>query len=133
SLQNIVDELQADGIISVELPQSLYDRLQPVETPADAKEAQPSSVGRMAGYRVQAFSGNSANAKREGQTRENQIRNFFPEYRCNLVYNAPYWRLRVGDFRTRAEAEEAAATMKRAFPAFKREITVVRDRIAPNY
>lgn len=132
--QNIVDEVQADGIISVEIPQSVYDRLQPIESQLEGKEAQPSSsLGRIAGYRIQAFSGNSTSAKREGQARENQVRNFFPEYKCYLVYNAPYWRLRVGDFRTRAEAEEAATTMKKAFPAFKREITVVRDRITPNY
>lgn len=130
---NIVDEVQADGIISVEIPQGVYDRLQPVEPQLDGKEAQPSSLGRMAGYRIQAFSGNSTNAKSEGQNRERQVKTYFPEYKCYLVYNAPYWRLRVGDFRTRAEAEEAAATMKRVFPAFKREITVVRDRISPNY
>ncbi len=132
--QNIVDEIQADGIISVEIPQGVYDRLQPIESQTEGKEMQqPSSVGRMAGYRIQAFSGNSANAKREGQARESQVRSSFPEYKCYLVYNAPYWRLRVGDFRTRAEADEAAATIKRAFPAFRREITVVRDRISPNY
>ncbi len=132
--RHIVEEVEADGIITVEMPRGVYERLQPVEPQIEEVESQPASTTQRsaAGFRVQAFSGNSASAKHEGQSREAQVRAYFPQYDCYLVYNAPYWRLRVGDFRTRAEAEDFAATMKKAFPALKREITVVRDRINLN-
>lgn len=127
---HIVDCIQADSIIKLRLPEGVYERLRPIEPqPEENNEQSTPSVGRMAGYRVQAFSGNSNTAKGEAQSREARIRSYFPGYGTYLVYNAPYWRLRVGDFRTRAEAEEFAISMKKAFPAFKREITIVRDRV----
>lgn len=125
--QHIADQIQSDSIISVQMPQGLYNRLKPVEPQVKSDEAP--SYGRMAGYRVQVFSGNNRNAKSEGQTRENQIHLFFPEHNTYLTYGAPYWRLRIGDFRTSEEAADFAAELKKTFPAFKREITVVRDRV----
>jgi len=127
--QHIADQVQRDSIISVQMPQALYNRLKPIEPQVKSDEAQAPSHGRMAGYRVQVFSGNNSNAKSEGQTRENQIHLFFPEHNTYLTYGAPYWRLRIGDFRTNEEAADFAAELKKTFPAFKREITVVRDRV----
>ena len=46
-----------------------------------------------------------------------------------IGYKAPSWRLRVGDFRTRDEAEEMLKQLKKAFPAYSRELTIVVDRI----
>lgn len=128
---HIVDRIQSDSIIRLHMPEDIYNRLRPIEPQQQEESLDQSAptVGRMAGYRVQAFSGNSSTAKSEAQSREAKVRLFFPGYGTYLVYNAPYWRLRVGDFRTRAEAEEFAAAMKKAFPAFKREVTIVRDRV----
>lgn len=127
--QHIADQIQSDSIISVQMPQGLYNRLKPIEPQLKSDEAPAPSYGRMAGYRVQVFSGNNSKAKSEGQIRENQIHLFFPEHNTYLTYGAPYWRLRIGDFRTNEEAAEFAAALKKAFPAFKREIIVVRDRV----
>lgn len=46
-----------------------------------------------------------------------------------VVYNSPYWRLRVGNFKTNEEAQTAAEELRMAFPSYAREIRVVRDRI----
>ncbi|MDE5745597.1 MAG: SPOR domain-containing protein, partial [Paramuribaculum sp.] len=59
----------------------------------------------------------------------NNIPERFPTYRTYVKYTSPYWRLRVGDFRTRREAEDAAEAIKQAFPSYSREIRVVADRI----
>ena len=41
--------------------------------------------------------------------------------------------LKVGDFRTQQEANDAADELRKAFPAYSKEIRVVRDRISlPN-
>ena len=42
--------------------------------------------------------------------------------------STPYWRLVVGAFRTSGEAEELAVKLRKAFPAYSREIHVVRAR-----
>ncbi|MDE7473345.1 MAG: SPOR domain-containing protein [Muribaculaceae bacterium] len=85
---------------------------------------------RSAGYRVQVFSDNNQRtAKGEARSKEMQIKEAFPEYGTYIVYNSPFWRLKVGDFKTQHEAEAAADAIKSRFPSFAREVRVVRDRV----
>lgn len=82
------------------------------------------------GYRVQVFSDNNARtAKNEARSKSRVITERFPEYPTYVIFASPYWRLRVGDFRTQDEARQAAQEIKRAFPSFGKEVHVVRDRI----
>ena len=116
------------GQVTVIAPDQLIERLKPENGDTNngvPKKAESSNVG----YRVQAFSGNSATAKREAQVRERNIISRFPQMRPYIGYKAPSWRLRVGDFRTRDEAEEMLKQLKKAFPAYSRELTIVVDRI----
>lgn len=89
-----------------------------------------SNPAKSAGYRVQVFSDNNQRtAKGEARSKEAKMREAFPAFNTYIVYNSPFWRLKVGDFRTRDEAEAAADAIKLHFPSFAREIRVVRDRI----
>lgn len=104
---------------------------------APAEEAQHESIetadgpiGRVAGYRVQVFSDNNQRtAKGEARAKERMIREAYPDYETYVVYNSPFWRLKVGDFRTQHEAEAAADDIKSRFPSFAREVRIVRDRV----
>lgn len=85
---------------------------------------------RAAGFRVQVYSDNNVRtAQSEARSRGRRIQNAFPELRTYVVYNAPYWRLKIGDYGTRSEAEAAAAEIRSTFPAFAKEVRVVRDNI----
>ena len=81
------------------------------------------------GYRIQVFSDNQRHAKTEAQNKQQQIRNKFPEMGTYIIYNSPFFRLRVGDFRSYEEANRALQDLKNAFPQFAREMRVVRDKI----
>ena len=95
-----------------------------------AEESSDGSVTRVAGYRVQVFSDNNQRtAKGEARSKERQIREAYPDYETYIVYNSPFWRLKVGDFRTQHEAEAAADDIKSRFPSFAREVRIVRDRV----
>ncbi|MCM1449070.1 MAG: SPOR domain-containing protein [Clostridiales bacterium] len=110
-----------------------------VSTPVDEKEVaryqhdaedQAASTGKTAGYRVQVFSDNNQRtAKGEARQKERQLREAFPDYGTYVVYNSPFWRLKVGDFKTQHEAEAAADQIRSRFPAFSREVRVVKDRV----
>ena len=116
------------GQVTVIAPDQLIERLKPEN--GDHNNGVPKkAVSSNVGYRIQAFSGNSATAKREAQVRERNIISRFPQMRPYIGYKAPSWRLRVGDFRTRDEAEEMLKQLKKAFPAYSRELTIVVDRI----
>lgn len=84
----------------------------------------------MAGYRVQVFSDNNTRtAKTEANSKQRIISSRFPQYQTYVMYTSPYWRLKVGDFRTQQEATAAADELRKAFPAYSKEIRVVRDRV----
>lgn len=67
-------------------------------------------------------------AKSEARIRERAVGRAFP-YNTYVTYSSPYWRLRVGDFRTQEDAQKAAAAIRRTFPRYAREVRVVRDHV----
>lgn len=131
------------GAVSFDMPQALLDRVlntQTSETGEDGREAEADGTEadrparqagtKSVGYRVQVYSDNNARtAKTTARQRERAISGAFPDYGTYVTYASPYWRLRVGDFRSQYDAEKAAAEIKRAFPSFAREVRVVRDRV----
>ncbi len=121
--QSIVEHITTDTNNTITQPDSLKQRLLPDTTATH-------TTTRMGGYRIQVFSdNNSRTAKNEARTKARNISAAFPQYRTYVTYNSPYWRLKVGDFRTQQEATEVADAIKEAFPSYKREIRIVRDRI----
>ncbi len=85
---------------------------------------------RSVGFRIQAYSDNNyKTAKASAQKRARDIAMKFPQYRSYISYKAPSWRLRIGDFKTRGEAQAALARIKKVYPNFAREMVIVRDRI----
>lgn len=124
----IVGHIISDSTVTLTIPDALLLRLQPVES-HESETVRPVN-GKMGGYRIQVFSDNNARtAKSEARTRARNVSARFPQYPTYVVYNSPFWRLRVGNFRTQEEANEAARELKEAFPSYMREIRVVRDRI----
>jgi len=80
------------------------------------------------GFRIQVFSGNNHKiSKEEAERKQSLIREAYPGQETTITYNAPFWRLRVGNYLTRGEAEEALQEMKKTFPSFGREMYVVND------
>lgn len=130
-----------DSRISVEAPEALLDRVVKVgmaeETEVDDAEAQESEHtvvrtkgGKTVGYRVQVYADNNArSAKTEARQRERAVGQAFPELGTYVSYVSPYWRLRVGDFKSQYDAEKTASDLRRTFPRYAKEVRVVRDRI----
>lgn len=128
STRSIVAHIEADSIVMVTMPDALMERIRFVNDASGSAEAV--TTGKMGGYRIQVFSDNNARtAKSEARTRARNVGALFPQYPTYVVYNSPYWRLRVGNFRTREEANKAADEIKEAFPSYVKEIRIVRDRI----
>ncbi len=142
-LADIVENLNRPGsTVTVEQPQALAERLRQTEgvvseevSDEEAGEEEKEipvqrSRGKIVGYRVQVYADNNQRvAKGEARQRERAIGRRFPSMMTYVAYASPYWRLRVGDFRTQAEAEKAASDIRRAFPGYAKEVRVVRDRI----
>lgn len=100
--------------------------------PNDAEAVTTSKPAqRSVGYRVQIYSDNNQRtARAEAERRAAAIRSHFPEYQAYVVFQSPYWRVRVGDFRSRSQAEDAVQQMRQALPAYGKDMRVVKDRIS---
>lgn len=131
----IVDHITEGTTNTVTQPGALLKRLCKIvdNTEEEDRTEEPSKpvAGRLAGYRVQVFSDNNVRtAKAEAASKQRVISARFPQYQTYVRYTSPYWRLKVGDFRTQQEANAAAEELRKAFPAYSKEIRVVRDRIS---
>jgi len=85
---------------------------------------------KISGFRIQVFSGNNQRvSKNEAFTKEADLKMVFPELSTYVKYNAPFWRLRVGDFQTYQDAQNMLVQLRHSFPAFGREMSIVREKI----
>jgi len=82
------------------------------------------------GFRVQVFSSNvQRSAKNDAFRIENQIKAQFPDQAIYVNYTSPFWKVRVGDFRSQSEALRFKNQLKETFPDLKSEIYIVREQI----
>lgn len=150
SVAAIISYIEKDSIIVINQPDGLAEKLKhgesvradgeketieaETESHSSSGEDNPDAAAgttvKSAGYRVQVFSDNNVKtAKNEARSMAHAISAKFPQYKTYVVFQSPYWRLKVGDFPTQAEAQNALEMIKRSFPNYSRELRVVKDRI----
>lgn len=128
--QGIFDRLESEngkGVVEIHQSESIKKL---VGAPMTSIHEGEGNVFITAGYRIHAFSGNKQReSKDEAYNKEERIKTAYPEHVTYVIYNAPFWRLRVGNFRTYEEADELLRDMRRQFPDFAKEMFIVRDEI----
>ncbi|PZX14538.1 sporulation related protein [Breznakibacter xylanolyticus] len=68
------------------------------------------------GYRIQLFSGSGASARKEAEDTKSRLMSAFPDTKAYLTYNAPFWRVRAGDYRNKSELLHTFQQMRKVFP-----------------
>jgi SPOR domain len=69
--------------------------------------------GRIAGWRVQIMSGTERSAVEQGKVR---FLGQFPEVPADWIHEKPYYKLRVGAFRSRLAAQAFIAQLRDTYP-----------------
>ncbi|TDQ06552.1 SPOR domain-containing protein [Pedobacter metabolipauper] len=88
--------------------------------------ARPLPVVSQIGYRVQVFYGSN---RREVFNEQARFKSLFPTFNTYITYKEPNYYLRVGDFRTRLEAQRMINELRPVFPT----LFIFREKInAPN-
>jgi hypothetical protein len=77
------------------------------------------------GFRVQVFSDGGNNARERAMKTLNNLQNDFPELDVYLSYQQPNFRVRCGNFRTKAEARQCQLEIIQQYPG----CFIVRDLI----
>jgi hypothetical protein len=82
------------------------------------------------GYRVQVYSGNNPRtSKGDATDKQHKINELYPDIKTYVVYNAPFWKLYAGDYRSYEEASHMLRSLREAFPQNKKEIYIIEDKI----
>ena len=66
-------------------------------------------------FTIQIYSGSSGSARSEAQSTKNQVTSLFPDWSNSIEYEQPNYKIRVGNFRTRLEADRALMTVKKSY------------------
>jgi hypothetical protein len=78
------------------------------------------------GYRVQIFFASGTNSKKQATDTKTVFMQKYPDVPSYITYQAPNFKVRVGDFRTRHEAHRLLKEIRKDFPgAF-----IVKDEIS---
>lgn len=69
-------------------------------------------IGQLMGFRVQLYSGS---ARKDAYNLQARFQQDFPDIRSYVSYTDPNFKVRVGDFRTRMDAEKFQDQLKRTY------------------
>lgn len=79
---------------------------------------------QFSGYRIRIFFDNSQNARGASEAAVGRFKALYPGVSAYRTFESPYFKVTVGDFRTKSEAQAALLSIKNAFPA----AFIVRER-----
>ncbi len=71
----------------------------------------------ISGYRVRIFFDNKQSARNESEATLKKFKTSFPDIKAYRTYANPYFKVTVGDFRTKSEAMALLARIRRVFPS----------------
>lgn len=131
--ETIVDRINklesGKGSVQVIQDESITNRLGRKVKKSTVNDA-PATFIEMSGYRIQVFAGNNQRiSKSEAYTKESDVKSVFPDMSTYVVFTAPFWRLRVGDFQTFQEAQRMMTRLRAEFPAFGREMSIIKEKV----
>ena len=76
------------------------------------------------GYRVQIFTGGN---RKDAYNAQAKFQEQFPDIHSYVIYNEPNFKVRVGDFRTRLDAEKLQNELKKWFDG----MFIITEKINP--
>ncbi len=69
----------------------------------------------LSGYRIQIFFDSGSNAKNRANNERRKFMSLFPSISAYIIFDAPNFKVRVGNFRSRLEAEKNLKEILRHF------------------
>lgn len=69
------------------------------------------------GFRIQIYSGSGANSRQVAYENQSAFLSLYPAVKCYTLWDYPNWVVRVGDFRTKLEAQEYHIELREEYPA----------------
>lgn len=80
----------------------------------------------ISGYKIQIYMELGNNALDKANQIKQEFEENFPGVMAYVTFREPYYRVRVGDYRTRLEANQLLETIKRTYP----DAWIIQDNIS---
>ena len=97
------------------------------------KEGESKKYITFSGYRIQVYmDNNQKKSKDEAYAREKKLKEKYENLTTYISFSSPFWKLRVGDYRTHADALVMAKKLREDFPELSSEILIVKDEEVRN-
>lgn len=130
----IFDELAirkgGKGLVTIHQSDEIRQLVGARKSGKDVETTNNETFLKIQGFRTQVFSGNNQRkSKDEAFRKEKEIKELFPDMPTYVTYNAPFWKLRVGDFRSHEEAYHALRLLMAAFPSYAKEMYIVKEEV----
>lgn len=102
-----------------------YDKESGIEQIEQQHQSAWKSIDGIEGFRIQIAAASGVNSKNTVQRAYEEFRSRFPEIPAYVTYAEPYFRLRIGNFRTRLEATATLEKIKGNYPG----AYIIKDEI----
>ncbi len=103
---------------------------EPETQPQDVATVSLAPTKQVPGFRVQVFSNNvPKTAKTEAFAMQDAVLEALPNTPVYVIFSSPFWKVRVGNCKTRTEAQELKQQITNALPQIKQDVYIVRDSI----
>lgn len=128
--QDICSHLQATGRVVIEQDSRLTELVGTTPKIYLAGGNKSDQQNATIGYRIRIFSGNQqTTSKNRCYAIQADLNEQMPELHTYIAFKTPNWRISAGDFRTSEEASAMLAQLRKAFPAYAKEMFIVKERI----
>lgn len=133
-VQTIFDDLQTSklgkGEVIIHQSEALRKMIGVRMHGENVEKTDSTAYLKIQGFRTQVFSGNDQRkSKDEAFEKEKMVKELFPTVPTYVTYTAPFWKLRVGDFRSHEEAYHMQRLLMTAFPSFGKEMYIVKEEV----
>lgn len=124
SIVQYLERSNTGGAIRIEQPAELSRRVARVGDDVEQ------NMVKVPIYRIQLFSSNNTTAKAQAESLAKEFAAAFPDVPSMVSYVSPFWRLRVGEFRTYEEANAMLPIIQNKFSDMQRGMLIIRERIS---
>ena len=133
TVRNIINDLNAvrsgRGVVRIHQSDAIRRLVKVRDSTSGDLSSDDALYTTMQGYKVQIYSSNTRDSRSVATTRSARVKQIYPEHESVILYKAPYWKVQIGNFVTREEAEQVLQGIKRNFPSFGKQSYIVRTTI----
>ena len=105
-LQNNIEAQTEDGTVRIESSAHIDQMLA-------QKKNYNKSLEKFQGFKIQIYYG----SEKECYEVKEEFKSLYPDIATSIIFSTPQWKLQIGNYRTRLEADHSMVGIKKEYPS----------------